>query len=487
MKIIPWLRRHTPKLILLLLLAQPVMDVLSYWMQELGLSNVPTLLLRFGVLGLTVLLGFVLSDRKKLYFAAAGVCLFIGIGHIFACLEAGYTAPFADLTNYIRVLQMPITTICLITFLRQNPDSFQAMQKGLLGVLALTLLVELISVITGTDPHTYPDGTGVLGWFNNTNSQSSNLCVLVPISLGWLLTRKKHRWPAFLVCLAGGFLALFFLSTRLAYLGIGAIGVGLAFSIFLVQRKDWKFAAVLLALTAVFAALLPVSPMIEHMKANNFIQDQRQGFLNRQLGENEDEVRSLLDGLSSNENNNLDAEKHQRLVYYLTPIYRFYVKDFVELFGPERTMEMYNYSFNVRDFASLRQKKLKYAALLMQNSPTSSEVFGLELGRFTVAGQIYDVENDLHGIFYLYGWVGLAAMVAFLLYFVWLIIWALWKDAKKYYTLEAASYGVALILCLLHVYCTAGVLRRPNASVYLAAVLAGIYYLVRVRQYPEQP
>lgn len=493
MKLFCRLRDRIPQLVVALFVLQPIMDVLSYWLQELGMSNTPTLLLRFGVLGLTILLGYMLSDRKWVYWLFAGVCAVIGVGHVLACLQVGYSNPVLDLSNYVRVLQMPATTICLITFLRQHEGGFEAMQRGLLGALALTLAVELISVLTGTDPHTYEDGTGVLGWFNNTNSQSSNLCVLVPIVLAWFINRRKGRWLTFLPCALGGFLALFFFSTRLAYLGIGAIGVGLAFTILLVQREDWKFAVVLAALTLVFAALLPVSPMMQHMCANNYIQDQRQGFLDRQLSyelealeEDEGDKEDKADE-ADNHNDGLTVERHQRLIHKLTPIYRFYVKDFVEQFGPERTMEVYNYSTTVRDFASLRNKKLQFAALLMGESPVLSEFFGLDLNRFTLGDRIYDVENDFHGIFYLFGGVGLAVLLAFLLYFVWLVIWALWKDAKKYFTLEAASYGIALILCLLHAYCTAGVLRRPNASVYLAAILAGIYYVVRLRPYPETP
>ncbi len=61
------------------------------------------------------------------------------------------------------------------------------------------------------------------------------------------------------------------------------------------------------------------------------------------------------------------------------------------------------------------------------------------------------------------------------------------KNAKRYFTVEAASYGIAFLLCMAHVYNTAGVLRRrPNASIYLSAILAGIYYLVRIRRYPDQ-
>ena len=96
------------------------------------------------------------------------------------------------------------------------------------------------------------------------------------------------------------------------------------------------------------------------------------------------------------------------------------------------------------------------------------------------------MENDLHGVYFLYGWIGLSAMVLFLLYFIWLIAKALVTDFKTHFTLEAASWGIALVCCLLHVYYTAGVLRRPNASFYLAAVLAAVYYLVQVKKYPKK-
>ena len=39
---------------------------------------------------------------------------------------------------------------------------------------------------------------------------------------------------------------------------------------------------------------------------------------------------------------------------------------------------------------------------------------------------------------------------------------------------------------MIYAYCTAGVLRRPNASFYLSVLLAAIYYLTRLREYPEE-
>lgn len=486
MKKSSWLCTHAPQLVVALFVIQPLMDILSYWTQEWGVSNLFTLGIRFGVLFLTVLFGFLLSDRKWVYYTAAGVFLFLGAGHVFACLQVGYQAPFADLANYIRVIQMPLTVICLVTFLRRNEKSFDAMQLGLTLALLLTLVIEVISVVTNTDPNTYDDGTGILGWFNNTNSQSSNLCVLVPIALSWMLTRKKWNPWSFWLTAAAGFAALFFFGTRLAYFGIAVIGVGLSIVIFMIRRKDWKIAVGLLALVAVFACLLPVSPMMVHLKATYGVQAWRQSTIDEQIS---DELEKI-DSTSKDPNKPHTKPKLSELdketkIKILTPIYQRYMKDFVQAFGLERTMETYHYTASINDFAAVRAKKLNFAKMLMEDSPVSSRIFGLSLSRFTVNNHTYDVENDLHGIYYLYGAAGILAIALFFLYFVALILWALFKNAKKYFTLEAASYGIAFLLCAAHVYFTAGVLRRPNASIYLSAILAGIYYLVKLRAYPN--
>ena len=45
--------------------------------------------------------------------------------------------------------------------------------------------------------------------------------------------------------------------------------------------------------------------------------------------------------------------------------------------------------------------------------------------------------------------------------------------------------GIGLCLCLVYAYFTAGVLRRPNASIYMSVLLAVVYYLTQMRS--EQP
>ena len=76
-------------------------------------------------------------------------------------------------------------------------------------------------------------------------------------------------------------------------------------------------------------------------------------------------------------------------------------------------------------------------------------------------------------------------MVAFISYFLYLIVKCLIKDFRKYFTLEAGAFGIGLCLCLVYAYFTAGVLRRPNASIYMSVLLAVVYYLTQMRS--EQP
>lgn len=490
-----WLRQHIPQFTAALLLIQPVMDVISFWLQRFDLSTAPTLVLRMGILGITILYGFLVSDRKQVYYIAAAVCVAIAAGHVYACLQLpdGYVSPIQDLTNYVRVVQMPLLAICLITFLRQNEETFAAIQRSLTGVLLMILAVEILCMVTNTDYGTYTDGIGTIGWFSNTNSQSNNLCILVPISLAWQLVQEKRNMPLFWVTAMLSFAALYFFGTRLAYLGIYATCIGLSFTIFLVRRRDWKIATALLGIAILATALMTYSPMVEHMRVNGGIQNERQGYINMQIGDDLEEVKALIQKVpgnsgnsSSSEEKGMTEEERQQLIEDLTPVYEHYVSDFVEIFGAEKTMEMFNYSIDVHDFSAIRPKKLMFAQMLMNDSPVSSQIFGLNLARFTVGENIYDVENDFHGLYYLYGWVGLGAYLLFLAYFVYLIIWALIKNARKYYTPEAAAYGIAFLMCLAHAYNTAGVIRRPNASIYLSVILAVFYYLVRLKSY-DQP
>ena len=483
----------------LLIMIQPVMDVISFWLSEFGISNAPTLLLRMAVLAATILCAFILTKKKRTYIVILGVMALIYLGHLFACIQVGFADPVGDFTNYIRVIQTPLLVISLITFLKHSEKSYEMIQLGACFALLFIFAIEIISTVTGTDPHTYSDGAGILGWFNNTNSQSSSLCVLSPIFLLWQFRHKKRNIISFTVCALMCCLSMFMFATRLAYLGLVALTLGMGLMIILLERKSWYYGAVLLGFSVIFIALLPVSPTIKHLNLSDQVQTDRQNIINAELSDKREDINDLIgkvldssDSADSGDDpqdkeNNITEDEKERLIASLTPIYERHVGDFVKRFGAEKTMEMYDYTIDVRKFASTRPKKLMFAQMLMEDSPESTRWFGVELSRFTFDGTIYDVENDFHGIYFLYGRAGFIGYIAFMGYFVLIIIKALIKDFRKYFTIEAVAYGIAFLTCLVHIYNTAGVLRRPNASVYLSVILAVIYYLIYIRKYSSLP
>lgn len=480
-----------PLLVLILFILQPLMDVLSFWVAKWQMSNMLTLALRLLVLAVMVAAGFWLSHRKKVYIIAAAICAFIGLGHMIASWQFGYQNIVSDLSNYIRVLQLPLTVLCLITFIRENEVCYDAIKKGIALNLTIILAVQVLAIVTGTEPHTYDDGRGLIGWFANTNTQSAIVTMAGPAAAAWLYQRKGLKSVWFWITLIGSGISMFYLGTRLAYLGIVAMCFGLAVSMIIVRIKDWKKALVLVLVGVVFIGLVPLSPMMGHRVGWGGEMGDKQGWMDvmtQEPGEIPEEPVEPDDSVPLYDAELVKSLSEEELekIYQLAPAYEHFVSDFVSIFGVEKTVVLFNYTEDITAMTDLRAKKLLVAKELMDMSPLMVKLFGVELDRFTIKGNIYDVENDFHGIYYLYGVVGLAAMLLFLLWFLFMIIKYLIKNFKRYFTLDAAGWGIALVMALVHCYFTASILRRPSASFYMAAVLTGVYYLLKIKKYPDE-
>jgi len=471
------LQRRLPWLILVLFLLQPVMDVLSYWTDYAGMNNTITLLLRLCVLVLIVLTGFWLSRRKWIYYVAVGLLLVLTVCHVLVCRRYGYQDPIGDLTNLVRIYQLPLTTLAFISYLRSDPACMKWVKYGFLGSFALILLVEILATVTGTDPHTYANkGVGVLGWFVTPSAQSAILSMLVPVVVVCVADRKKLHplWTAGISLV--GFGSLYLFATRLAYAALVGSAAALALSclvIKLVGKVKAGRAALVFGLCAVAAVLLVnLSPMAENNALTSWHAQRKQNEINAMVEADTAAAREA--GLSG----------HELQVAALRSAYEEFVPGVVGRFGLERTAEYYDYSTDASKVADARVQKKAFCAMTMEEQP-GCRLFGLELGDLSHGGNTYDAENDFHGIYFLCGGVGLALLVLFLAYFVLRIAAALIRDFKYYFTLPAAGFGVALICALAHAYFTAGLLRRPNANFYLAAILAAVYALTAARRETE--
>ena len=449
--------------------AQPLLDVLSFWTQDLAWGSKLTLSLRLLIFLGVMLTGFVLSERRRFYWIAAAVCAALYAGHVLACLRAN--APFttanliSDATNFIRFAQLPLFTIAFITFLRFCRQGFASLERGITIAFWIIATVALLSALTGTNPYTYPDKRiGLRGWFYFANSQSAILSMLVPLALcPALRSGQIRRWLPIAVV---GFAELFCFATRLAYMSlfVTAIGTGIIWAI--TRRGDRKIYIALLLCAAVCAAAFPVSPMRQNQQAVAANAVRKQENIDRLVAQGK-------------------AEFGDQGYAYLTYAYDEYLGGTVERYGLEATAEMYGYSTKAAVITNVRTIKINYCRLMLNTEPFTSRLFGLSYDEMTYHGYCYDVENDFHGIAYLYGWAGLACLLAFLGYFLVIIVCALIRNARRYFTVEAGACGVALCTALAHIYNTAGVLRRPNASFYLCLILASIWHLIYIRDYDD--
>ncbi len=469
------LKEHLAVCIFALFAAQPLMDVLSFWLERLGMSSAPSLMLRMLVLAATALAGYLLSDDRKYYWYLAAVCGAFLLLHILACAIAGYLNPIADITNYIRVVQIPLFTFCFISALRTDARVFHWMKVGLFLSFAIITIVVVLSVVTKTNPHTYADTqSGILGWFSTTNSQASILSMMAPLLMS-AAYRSRRPWILALIsvlCCAH----LYFLGTRLAYLAIFASCFGLIFVTAVCGQADKIKYGILVAAAVVCLAGFRVSPMYEHQMSYAQTMEEKQDVLN---------TMSAQRGVTVETEEEKSEETDLDRIRAFNQVYVYYRSNLVQRFGVEKVMKKCNFSTDVSKITGARMSKIMFCSLLMDEEPFPSRLFGLERDKMLYKSDNYDPENDFHGIFYLYGIIGLLLLLAFLAYFLYLVAWALLRDIRKYFTLDAGAVGIALLLALINAYNTAGILRRPNASFYLSLILASIYYLVKIKKYPE--
>lgn len=433
-----------------LCIAQPILDILSYWLAKLPHGAAVSLGLRMLILALTILLAWTLSERKKGMIVLLAVLAAFWIFHAGNCYLIGYQSPASDFVNYARSAQIPVMTYCLIVLLRHSQEPLPLLEKLFTVTLCLIAFITLIAVITGTTVYSYPKWkVGYSGWFGWTNSQSAIYAVLTVFSVFPALMRQE--WLRSGLRAAVGFLLLFFLGTRLGYAEIFLIAFSSVICMLLVHRFDWRSALIILALAALCVGCYKLSPMAVNQKLF-----QESVAVQQQTADDSDLT--------------LDA------------LYEKYMSAMVDRFGMDAVKEVYHNSRDVSVIGDVRLYKINYCKMVMSQLPFSSKLFGFELAETRHQQSIFDVENDFHGIYFLYGIVGLALLLGYLLYYAGKALLALFRPEaaeKKMWLLVAC---VCALILLMNSYFSASVLRRPNASFYLSITLAIVSFLTEGRE-----
>lgn len=434
----------------LLCLAQPILDILSYWFGKLPHGSAISLGLRMAVLAMTILFTWLYAEQKKLMLLLLSVLAVFWIGHAANCFALGYRDPVSDFVNYARTAQIPVMTVCLIVLLKRAKEPLTLLEKLLTATLYFIAAITLLAVSTGTTVFSYPRWkVGYSGWFGWTNSQSAIYGVLTVLSVFPALLRRG--WIQAAIRSAVGFSLLFFLGTRLAFGEIFAIAAASVAAMLITHCFDWRSAAAVLAFACICAVSYPKSPMAMNQKlfADSVAQQQKTA----------DDSALTTDAL-----------------------YEKYMSAMVDRFGVDEVKQVYQNSRDISLIGDVRLYKINYCKMVMRQLPTTSRLFGFELAETRHQNSIFDVENDFHGIYFLYGIIGLALLLGYLIFYASKALTGFFRSAldEKKMWLFAAS--VSSFILIANSYFSASVLRRPNASFYLSLSLAIVALLSEHRE-----
>lgn len=472
---------HTGTFMAALLLAQPVLDVVSFFMGGVGLTGITTAL-RCLLLAVVSLYGCIITDNRQAYAAMYSVVGAFWLLHALNCLRTGYVNPMGDFAEYLKLIQFPLWTVSFITFLEKKEELHVHAPGFLAANFGIVLLVILLSYVTGRPAYTYDFAErgirlGILGWFGVPNTQSAILCLLVTGLLLWAYGTEK-LWVFSAACVPG-FGLLFFTGTRLTYYSAMLLAVAFLVLILLGRRHILFCVPLLLSLVALLV-FRGYSPMV-----------QRQVLTADSYSIYEEKALEIMgeDGISARlEKEEISPERMEKIRRIYTEIYSQpgvyggpLLGDLLERFGVERVMEHYGYATSPQVLYNARTKRLAVLGLIWDEKDFLTKLLGFEYAEATVAGYNYDPENDLSALPFYYGYLGTALYLGFIACFALLVLKALLENLRNLPDFLTAELGAWSLICILTLGAgqfSGQVLRKPSVTVYFSLAAAQLFYML---------
>lgn len=182
-----------PWIVGFIIVVQPLLDVLSYFLGELGNNSLSTAL-RFLMLMVVALLGFVVSDKKRVYVIFYGIVAVFWIAHMANCFRIGYQSMVSDTANFMRIMNFPIFALSFITFFKKGEKLRKFVYTAFAINLGEVVLFTALPWLTGHPVYTYDTlYLGVMGWFGVANAQSAIIVLLAPLAILFAWKTKKYH------------------------------------------------------------------------------------------------------------------------------------------------------------------------------------------------------------------------------------------------------------------------------------------------------
>ncbi len=436
----------------------PILDIISYFLVDTKFTIITTSIRILMVVFLFVY-SFIKSKSKKSYLVFVLVVAFYLIGHIYSCYTNGYVSILNDISNLARIIYMPVLLFALINLFKYNKDYEGQIVKGMSYGLGIIVVSIILALITGTGNFTYPNNTGITGWFYNKNSQSLIISIISFIVATYNIENKKYYLLMIVI-----FLLLYFNATKASYISLVVLLVFLVVYLFIKKMK--KKAIFTLIILVLSFGLFGVSPTNKNLMAYNDIQD-----VNTKLNEEEnidEEIDTTDEELT---------EEEKELLEYQSIYDKYGFAPLFNKFGTKKVIEKYDYTKDSYILNNNRTKKKTVANLIYEDENVISHMFGFEytkISNIEYNGEVYnyDLESDITAMYYYCGWIGIFLYFGFIVY---LIIKMVMVILKKIKIIGNPYYMVWLLLIFMMILgseFSGDLLRRPNSNFYLAMIIA---------------
>lgn len=441
-------------LLFLILAFQPFLDIISYIQRDNATSFAGYIRL-FITLFLPVYALITVKNKKPLVVWLSLIAVFSAL-HILNCFRVGYMDFYSDIRYLLSVVSAPIILISF-SFLFEKEELRSQILSALTVNITVIFVTFYISYFTKTGLVTYSSSlTGWTGWSAIPNAQSVILAAVLPFAVYLLL---KYTGKFFVLPI----LAIAFIyitnATMAAYLSLIVVLVGyLIFIIcsFFIKKKD-KFPVYnVVAFTLVIALVIAAYPYSPRYTVD----------VNEQTKQSEKE-NLIQSGITLD-----DFDPYDDVI---SPAEEVYLKNIdpvlIERFGEIKVLNAYGDNLNSKGITDMRLKKRIFASLVFKESDFLTRLVGFEYSEMVYQGKIYDPENDFHAILYYYGYLGFGIYILLIGYFLARILKQLIFDFKE--TFNSFNFAVFLsyILLLGAALFSGYMLRKPNVSIYLAAIL----------------
>lgn len=511
--------KRLPQIVFILIVMQPVLDVLSFFLGELG-SNALSTLLRFVLMAALALLGFLVSDRKKLYvvfYLIAGVFWLL---HMANCWRIGYQSMVQDAANFLRIISFLVFTLSLAMFFRQGKQVRRAILLGFGVNFLLFWLFTLLPWALGQPQYTYDKlFVGMMGWFSIPNAQSTIIVLTAPFAIFWAY--RTGKYPVFiamsLLCCG----MMFATGTKLTFYSIFIICGAYVFLFFLqMGRQCLRYALPLLAIVVLVFVFRHQSPMDLRERMSAYSRGTYNELVEKsmaQSGANKDAIQKAQKESSKSATKKDEGGKkpaqavqtmeeiHRGLFYVYEETYGEFFLDMNQRFGVYRVMEAYDFSTSSGILSDFRVMKSLFSRMVWEEKDLCTRFLGYEYNEVVVGDTIYDLENDFPAIYYFFGYIGFTLYMLVFVYIGLAVLRAfavdlyrgmkplppaegrgpkvrrlalgLWAGLKSFLTVEMGAAGMSFLLAIIAAQISGYVLRRPNVTIYFAVSTAYLFHL----------